>query len=70
MRDKNVIARLTVSGIKEMPDSEYERLLQWLSDTRKNLKYQRQELNNHFTARLYKQESLYTILIRTNNGEN
>lgn len=56
MRDKNVIARLTVSGIKEMSDAEYKRLLDWLDKTKRFLSQNRAELANNFRARLLGRE--------------
>jgi hypothetical protein len=56
MTEKNVIARLTVSGIKEMSDAEYRRLIDWLDKTKRFLSRSRKELANDFRARLLGRE--------------
>jgi|GEM_PF-5858264 len=52
MKEKNIIARLTVTGIREMTDAEHKRLLDWLEVTRRFLSQNRHELANNFRARL------------------
>lgn len=56
MKEKNIIARLTVTGIKEMSDAEYKRLLDWLDKTKRFLSRNRHELANNFRARLLGRE--------------
>lgn len=52
MKEKNIIARLTVTGIREMSEAEHKRLLDWLDKTKRFLSQNRQELANNFRARL------------------
>lgn len=56
MKEENIIARLTVSGLKKMSDAEHKRLLDWLDKTKRFLSQNRAELANDFRARLLGRE--------------